>query len=61
MELKQDQLLRVPEVAAYLNISRRQVWALIAAGRLRTIRVSPRATRVDPRDLQAFVQQRRAG
>ena len=61
MEVKRDRLLRVPEVAAFLSVSLRQVWALIASGRLRTVRVSSRATRIDPRDLQAFVEQRRAG
>lgn len=55
----EPRLLRVEEVATRLALSKRAVWALIAAGRLPAMKVSARATRLDSRDVEAFVDDLR--
>jgi excisionase family DNA binding protein len=47
---------RVPEVAALLKISERQVWALIKRGDLRSIKVNNKRM-VLPEDLDAYAQR----
>jgi excisionase family DNA binding protein len=52
-------LLEVHEVAYHLRCSQEQVRRLIRAKKLTAIRFGPRSWRVDPRDLQAFIDARR--
>ncbi len=54
-------LFTMREVAEQLGISIRSAWALVAGGRIRVLKVSPRATRVLEADLLAFVQNARSG
>ena len=49
-------LLKVQEVADRLGLSSRSVQSLIAARRLRVVRLSPRAIRVSEGDVNAFIQ-----
>ncbi len=51
------QLLRIKAVAERLACSVRTVWALIAAGQLRAVRLSPRATRVEEAELARFIER----
>jgi excisionase family DNA binding protein len=48
-------LLRIPEVAERLRVSRRTVQAWIASGRLRVVRLGRRCVRVDPAELARFL------
>lgn len=52
-------LLEVHEVAYILKCSQEQVRRLIRSKKLTAIRFGPRSWRVDPRDLQAFIDARR--
>ena len=54
-----NRLLSVPEAAAYLSLSIRQVWVQIHAGRLPSVRVASRSVRIDPDDLRAYIHQGR--
>ncbi len=55
-------LLRVRDFAQLVNLSERSIWAAIAAGRIATVRLGPRATRIEPAELRRFVEDaRRAG
>ncbi len=49
------ELLTVPEAAQRLRVSVRHARRLIAAGRLRVVRLSPRVTRVKTTELDAFI------
>jgi excisionase family DNA binding protein len=49
-------LLRIPEVAEHLGVSRRTVQAWIASGRLRVVRLGRRCVRIDPAELARFVE-----
>ena len=62
MVVEQDRLLvRIPEAAQRLGLSRSSVYELIAAGELRVIRYG-RAVRVPVGELAAWVERRaRAG
>jgi len=55
--LTSDQLLRLSEVAAQLQVSRSTVGRIVKEGRLQTVRVSPRSVRVRPQDLEAFIRE----
>ena len=48
-------LLTVREVAQRLNVGVRSVWAWIASGRLKAIKLSKRCTRVRETDLGSFL------
>lgn len=50
-----ERLLQVEDVAARLSISTKTVRRLIAAGKLRAIRLGRRALRVSEADLQAYL------
>lgn len=50
-------LLKVQEVASKLGVSPRTVQSLIAAGRMRVVRLSPRAIRIAEGDLNEFVRR----
>lgn len=56
-----ERLLKPMEVAEILQVSRSEVYALIASGRLPSIRVSARVVRVHPSDLMAFIEAHRRG
>ncbi len=53
-------LLRVPEVAAQLCVSRGKVYELIRSGALVSVRIDG-SRRIRVRDLEAFVQSLTAG
>lgn len=55
-----NRLLSVPEAAAYLALSIRQMWVQINAGRLPSVRVAPRSVRIHPDDLRGYINQRRS-
>jgi excisionase family DNA binding protein len=52
-------LLEVHEVAYQLKSSQETVLRLIRKGRLAAIRLGTRSLRIDPRDLEAFIESRR--
>ncbi len=54
-------LLRLAEVASVLGVSRSTAYALAKSGRLPSIRVGPGCVRVDVRDLERFLEERRVG
>ena len=47
--------LTVHQVADQLNVSARTIWAWIASGRLRAIKLGPRTTRIPSAALEAFL------
>lgn len=49
-------LLKAPEIANRLNISRAKVYHLMQTGEIRTVRIGA-ARRVRPMDLDAFILQ----
>ena len=53
-------LLTAAEAARLLAVSLRTFRGLIAAGKLPVIRLSPRSVRIDPGDLQTFIEERRS-
>ena len=53
-------LLRVDEAARVLGVSRATLYRLVAAGRLRAVRVG-RATRIPARELERFVRELEGG
>ena len=53
------QLLKIAEVARRLQCSVRTVWALIAAGDIRAVRLTRRATRVEEAELERFIDRAR--
>jgi excisionase family DNA binding protein len=53
-----ETLLRVPEVARLLSVSRALAYQLVERGEIRSIRLG-RSVRVDPRDLREFVERQR--
>jgi excisionase family DNA binding protein len=56
----QTELLTVSQAAARLSLSPRSVWALIAGGKLRAIKLGRRATRIDVADVDRFINDARA-
>jgi excisionase family DNA binding protein len=50
-----ESLLRIPEVAARLNISRARAYELVRTGRIPAVRITPRQIRVDPTRLEAWI------
>ena len=50
-------LVTIPEVAARLGVSARKTWRLVAEGKLKTVRVGARGTRVIESDLERFIEQ----
>ena len=55
----EDTLLRVPQVAEILGVSKRSVWGLLSEGKLPRIRVRPRSTRIPLIEVREFVQRRK--
>ena len=60
MSDKTDQLklLTVPEVMEMLSVSRTQVYALKATGKLPFIKIG-RSTRYDPADIKQFIEDQK--
>jgi excisionase family DNA binding protein len=52
-------LLTVDDTAAYLRVSRRQVYKLVSCGELRTVRVGERL-RFRPADVDEYLDRRQA-
>lgn len=52
---QQQRCWTVPELAAYLQVSRRTIATWIGQGRLRAHRLSNRVTIIDPREVQRFL------
>ena len=50
-------LVTIPEVATRLGVSVRKTWRLVAEGKLKTVRVGARGTRVIESDLERFIEQ----
>lgn len=59
-DARRPRLLTVAEAAAVMTISPRSVWALVAAGKLRRLKLGPRITRIDATDVDAFLAAARA-
>ena len=53
-------LLTYKKVAARLGVSDRTVFTLVALGKLKAVRFG-RTVRVDPCDLEAFIQESKSG
>jgi excisionase family DNA binding protein len=56
--LVDKRLYRVEEIAEMTGMSRAFVYAAIAAGQLKATKLG-RATRIDPRDLEDFIEAKR--
>ena len=54
-----DQLLTINQAAEILEVSRATVYNLMNLGRLGFVRVSDGARRIDPKDLQAYIETNR--
>jgi excisionase family DNA binding protein len=52
-------LLTVPQVAERLQLSDRTVWAMTKDGRLATITVAANQVRVEPGELDRYIQSRK--
>lgn len=61
METKAKEFLTVPEVAEILRIPRTRAYELIARNALPATRVSERTIRVNRRELEEHLRQRRTG
>lgn len=49
-------LLCVEQVAEVLHVSRRTVFSMIAAGRLRAVKLGERTTRIPVEDVESLIQ-----
>lgn len=56
----EDRLLRIEDIAFYLNTSKSYAYRLIQTGALRSVKIG-RCIRVIPSDLQIYVQQNYTG
>lgn len=52
-----ERLLRVDDVAERLSLPKRSVWSLIAAGKIRAIKLSSRRTRVPESELNRYIAE----
>ena len=53
-----EPLLRLEEVASRLNISYPQIWRIINAGTIRSIRIGPKSIRVRESDLEKYIKEK---
>ena len=53
-------LLTMEDAADELNVAKRTVRHYIATGQLSAIRVTPRTVRIDPAELDRFIERRSA-
>ncbi|MBQ7461347.1 MAG: helix-turn-helix domain-containing protein [Bacteroidaceae bacterium] len=51
-----SRLLTIKEAADFLRISRRSLFYLISNGRLQTVKLSPRTTRISLKELQRLTE-----
>jgi excisionase family DNA binding protein len=54
-------LVKIPEAARQLGISKSLLYGLLRAGEIQRIRLGPNATRIAVAELEAFVARKRAG
>ena len=59
MERKTRQWLKVPEVAEELNIPRSRAYELVATGELPAVRIGERSIRVNRKELERFLLEKR--
>lgn len=59
MEATEQAWLTVPEVAEELQIPRTRAYALVQAGEIPAVRVGERSIRVNRRELESFLLERR--
>jgi excisionase family DNA binding protein len=59
-EATADRLMTVEEVAAYLHISRAQAYLVVREDGFPLIELGPRLLRVDPRQLERWLEKRAA-
>ena len=59
MEKNAREWLKVPEVAEELNIPRSRAYELVASGGLPAVRVGERSLRVNRRELEMFLLEKR--
>jgi excisionase family DNA binding protein len=59
MEIKTREWLTVPEVAEELHIPRTRCYELIAVGELPAVRIGERSIRVNRRELERFLLEKR--
>ena len=59
MEKKSREWLKVPEVADELNIPRSRAYELVASGGLPAVRIGERSLRVNRRELEMFLLEKR--
>jgi putative molybdopterin biosynthesis protein len=57
MEMKADEVLKVPEVAEILRISRSRAYDLVARGEIPSFRVGEKSVRVHRRMLDEYMAQ----
>jgi len=57
----EERLLRIREVADRLSLRPRAAYRLLSTGALPSVRLNQRSLRVDPEDLQRFIDDRRTG
>ncbi len=57
MEMKADEVLKVPEVAEILRISRSRAYDLVARGEIPSFRVGEKSVRVHRRMLDEYMVQ----
>ena len=55
--MKLMKLLTIPEVSKLLRISERTTYRLIEAGKLKAIKISRKATRIEEKDLNNFIKR----
>lgn len=54
-----DRLVEVPEIAKRLSITNQQVYNLIKSGKIKSIKISERGTRVTEKDFMEFLRSRK--
>jgi excisionase family DNA binding protein len=59
METTTRQWLKVPEVAEELNIPRSRAYELVATGELPAVRIGERSIRVNRKELERFLLEKR--
>ena len=57
----ETEYLRVPEVAALLRVPRSRAYQMVQDGDIPAVRISEKSIRVNRRDLEEHLRQRRTG
>jgi len=50
-------LLTIKEISKILRLSERTIYRLVEAGKLKAIKISRKATRIDEKDLNQFIKK----